>query len=316
LTQRAYKRASALFALALAPLLLAAGDSAPIVLRSQIWTQSGDALTRALTHAPAECLAETSADIEIGRALFRAPALLGGPAARVGLSCDSCHANGRDNPHFFLPELTDRPGAADITSEWASRTRGDGAMNPRRIPDLNDVSTTPPYGQGHVLRLDGFVASVIIDEFQGEPPPPAAFAGLIAYLGALQSGACPRQTETPITLASAAEDVRRALAAAQSAEPDTARLVLLAAQDAIGRIAERLPAAEFAGERRALVRLSRDLANWRGASDISARLQTSVPAWRARFNAQIAQIEPRAAQTYFDSATLARALYRNGATDE
>jgi hypothetical protein len=316
LTPRAHKRVSALCALALAPLLLAASDSAPIALRAQIWTQSGDAAAHALTHAPGECLASSSADIEIGRALFRAPALLGGPAARVGLSCDSCHANGRDNPHFILPELTDRPGAADVTSEWASRTRGDGAMNPRRIPDLTDVRITPPYGQGHVLSLDGFVASVIIDEFQGEAPPPAAFAGLIAYLGALQSDACPSQTETPITLASAAEDVRRALAAAQSAEPDTARLVLLAAQEAIGRIAERLPAAEFADERRALVRLSRELANWRGASDIRARLETSLPAWRARFNAQIAQMERRTAQTYFDPETLARALYRNGAPHE
>ncbi|MEM6586393.1 MAG: hypothetical protein AAF692_11620, partial [Pseudomonadota bacterium] len=35
-----------------------------------------------------------------GEALFKAPLLLGGQAAKAGISCHSCHVNGRGNPHF------------------------------------------------------------------------------------------------------------------------------------------------------------------------------------------------------------------------
>src|SRR5262249_10135020 len=127
---------------ALAALTLAAtAPAAAPVLNEQVWTQAGPGLAHALTHAPPECLnAAGRSDVELGRALFRSPILLGGPVARIGLSCASCHQNGRANARFFLDELTDRPGHADVTSEWASAVRGDRVMNPRPIPDLVDVA--------------------------------------------------------------------------------------------------------------------------------------------------------------------------------
>ena len=112
---------------AFAALILAAtaGGAAPHVLRAQGWTGDSAALAHDLTHAPRECVISLSPQAEAGRALFRSPGLLGGPAARIGLSCNACHSNGRVNATFLLPELTNRAGAADVTSEWASKVRGD-----------------------------------------------------------------------------------------------------------------------------------------------------------------------------------------------
>jgi hypothetical protein len=255
-----------------AALLVGAAAPAPLLLREQAWTAPGD--LKAPVERPGECLATSTPEIEIGRTLFRSPVLFGGPTARLGLSCESCHTSGRINAHFLLPELTDRAGAADVTSEWASRVRG-----------------------------------VVEEEFQGEPMPPRAFAALIAYLRALDADACAAGTH--VTLANAAEDVRRALAAAEAARDlATARLVLLAAQDAIGLIVERLPAERFAAERGRLASLARELGGWRDADDLSATLSAAGPGWRARFDAAIAAVAPREAQTYFNEATLAEAMAR------
>lgn len=293
-------------ALAAAVFLAAAG---PVrhVLREQAWTASGAALAHDLTRAPGECLASSGPEIEVGRVLFRSPVLLGGPAARIGLSCNACHPNGRVNAGFFLPELTDRPGAADVTSEWTSHVRGDGIMNPVDIPDLVGVGSRATHGRLRDPSLEHFVASVIGEEFQGPPPPPQALEGVLAYLRALDSASCPAN-EAQITLASAADDVRRALAAAQSAEPLTASLLLASAQDAMGRIVERLPPQRFASDRARLEALARELGALRGGDDIGAGLDAALPAWRARFDAAIARIAPRERRTYFNETALRRAF--------
>jgi hypothetical protein len=289
----------------------AALDAAPLVLRAQAWTLDGPQHAHALTSARAECYTPPAdsgarAKAELGRALFRSPALLGGPAARMGLSCNACHVNGRDNAAFYLPELTDRPGAADVTSEWSSKVRGDFTMNPRRIPDLVDARGRGVFGEGHVLSLEGFVSGVIGDEFQGQTPPREAFEDLIAYLDALRSDACPTPTNAALTLAAAADDVRRAVDAAQRAEPDTRALGLLAAQDAIGRLVERLPSAAFRRDRNRLAALSRRLGALRSARP--GALAAAAPRWRSRFDAEIAALAPREAETYFNETTLAAAL--------
>jgi hypothetical protein len=290
-----------------AALLLAAASDAPFLVREQAWTAPGGALARDLVFAPGECLVTRTPDVEIGRALFRSPVLLGGPAARAGLSCHACHANGRVNARFLLPELTDRPGAADVTSEWSSRVRGDGVMNPVDIPDLVGVAQREAFGQARDPSLESFVRSVIEEEFQGEPPPARAFDGVIAFIRALDAKACPA-AQARMTLASAADDVRRALAAAGSTDAATARLLLMAAQNAIGRIVERLPATDFARDRRRFEQLARELGALRDAADVHAALATAAPGWRVRFDAAITRASRRERHTYFNEATLRAAL--------
>lgn len=291
--------------------LVLTGAAAPaaLLLREQSWTAPGETLAHDLTHAPGECFAARTPQTEIGRALFRSPALLGGPAARAGLSCNACHSNGGVNARFLLPELTDRAGHADVSSEWASKVRGDGVLNPLAIPDLAGVSQRQMFGHLREPSLDTFVRSVIVDEFQGHAPPQAAFDGMMAYLRGLQSDACPA-SESPISLAAAADDVRRTVAAAESADRETARLLLLAGQDAVGRIVERLPPRGFARDRLAFETLSRELGALRRAEDLSAATAAALPGWSARFDAAVTRVSRREARTYFNEATLRAALRR------
>ncbi len=295
--------------------LALAGAAAPgaQLLREQAWTDPsgppGRDLAYAMTHAPAECLSAESADappIEAGRALFRSPTLLGGPVARAGISCHACHSNGRVNARFLLPELTNRAGAADVTSEWASRARGDGVMNPVEIPDLAGVGRREAFGQARDPSLEHFTHGVIVEEFQGAEPPVEAMRALLSYLLALNADACP-SGDAPIALTDAAGDVRRALHAAETMQDDaTSDLLLAATQDAIGRIAERLPAEVFRSERRRLETLSRELTAMRSDDAWRARL----PQWRARFDGAVVRIARRERQTYFNENTLRAALER------
>ncbi|KAF0178800.1 MAG: hypothetical protein IV086_12905 [Hyphomonadaceae bacterium] len=291
---------------ALSLLLIAAAPASAPVLREVAWTDPASDVALITTQRPGECLARTDALIETGRALFRSPQLLGGPAARVGLSCEACHTEGRVNVHFLLPELTDRPGMVDVTSEWASKVRGDGVANPAPIPDLVGVARKGTFGSHGERSLETFVKSVIVDEFQGHEPTPRAFEGLIAYLRALDPAAC--APDGRLTLATAADEVRRALAAArvnaEAGDVETSRALRLAAQDAMARLAERLPAPAFNADRRRFEALSREL----GAADVAGGFG---PAWMARFDAAVARVQRRERWTYFNPEVLRAALIKS-----
>jgi hypothetical protein len=84
-------------------------------------------------------------------------------------------------------------------------------------------------------------------------------------------------------------------------------LLLLSAQDAMGRIVERLPARRFALDRSRFEALSRELGAMR-SGDVSVAMQTALPGWRTRFDASVARVARRERQTYFNEATLAQAL--------
>ncbi len=289
--------------IAAALLLIAAGPSHFPLLDDEAWTAPSADLAHRLSHRPAECIGPTqSLEVETGRALFRSPGLIGGPAARLGLSCNACHLNGHANPAFFLPELTDKPGMADVTAEWASAVRGDGIMNPVPIPDLTGAGAKHSFGHKKEPSLARFVSNVIQEEFQGTPPPAQAFGGLIAYIEALDPKQCPAEAEEALTLKGAADEVRRPLAAAAKSDAATAKLLLLSAQEAIGRLAERLPAPGLASARAALEELSREL----GALRQQGRLPET--GWSARFDGLIAMLRARESETYFNEATLRRTL--------
>lgn len=296
--------------------LVASAAAAPLVLHEQVWTTPSE--IAAFLDAPGDCYVapvdpNEARAAEIGRALFRSPVLLGGPAARVGLSCESCHSNGRVNAHFFLPELTDIPGSVDVTSEWASAVRGDGVRNPRPIPDLAGAGARQAFGGGRDPSLEHFIHGVITEEFQGAEPPAAVVPALAAYVRALDASAC--TASTPLTLMSLANHTRSAFAASHAAakagDAATASLVLRATQDELARISERLPATRFARDRADLADLARVLGAARGETGVNAAtLDTMAPGWLARFDAIVAHIAPRARQTYFDRTTLTRALAR------
>jgi len=219
--------------------------SAPLPLAALRWTEPTLALD-ALTSGPPECPAAIAdaadrARIEVGRAAFRTPLLLGGQAARLGLSCDSCHVNGRGNSAFRFPGLSGAPGTADVTAPLMSTHRGDESFDPRPIPDLarpGKISRAP--GDPALRR---FIRGLIVEEFDGREPPPAVLDGLASYVRALDSKACPLRRALPASAESTADSALRAVAAARerlgAGDRAGARLMLGAARGALGRLAER-----------------------------------------------------------------------------
>ena len=223
-----------------------AGVSAP-PLREMRWINPGlprAEVVRELTTEPAECLVAPAdvaqqKKIAIGRAVFRSPLLLGGQAARAGVSCASCHGAGRGNPHFVFPGVSGSPGTADVTSSLFSSKRGDGIFNPRPIPDLVvDRATVDRIPAKSDLRR--FIHGQIVEEFDGLEPPAAVLDGIATYVAAL-GGRCPGNVAR--TAMAEMGEVKAAVLAARQllTVPDqpAAHLLMAAARSALGRLDER-----------------------------------------------------------------------------
>ena len=262
-------RAQTRFLAAIGLLLLGgAAAPSPLPIREARWLKSPD-LVADLTTEPPECVAWPKGwadrrSVEVGRALFRSPLLLGGQAARAGLSCASCHRNGRANPHFHFPGVSGDPGTADVTASIMSEHRGDGIFNPKPIPDLGgDPAKLKVVG---TPKLPEFVHGLITQEFDGPDPSPAAQAAVVAYVRALSPAACAKGNH-PIALSGRLDDVDSAVALAKQAyfdgDPATGRALLAAARSTLGTIDERY---QVAG-------LEQSRAELRAADAILFRLQ-------------------------------------------
>jgi hypothetical protein len=242
-----------------------------------------------LSSRPRECVrppatAEGRMLFEIGRAAFRAPLLLGGQAARGGLSCASCHSNGRRNQGFQFPGLSGDPGTADVTSSIMSSHRGNGVFDPKPIPDLaHPVKISRDPGSG---ALEHFIHGLIVEEFDGPEPSPQTLHAVANYVRALEGNACPLSDREPVTLAQSVDDSRRAVAAAAAAwsvgDYAAARLMVAAARSTLGLINERFASPALAADRQELGDADLELLAIEQAMD---RKQPDIPlrlaAWRA-----------------------------------
>jgi hypothetical protein len=298
--RRARSGALAASALALAGLAFAAEPSR---LREERWLAARADRAAALTREPAECLAlprdpAARQSVEIGRAAFRSPLLLGGQAARAGLACESCHRGGRGNPDFHLPGLSGEPGTADVTSSLLSSHRFNGVDDPRPIPDLAGPRTALSQ-VGDADRLRRFIHGLIVEEFDGPEPPPAVLDGLTAYVQALSPEACPARATRAVTVVARLDDARRAVAAASraaGADRATALVLLNAARAELGRIAERYPGPELTAARARLRAADLELAAALTAIRDGEPAETRLAAWLARsqeWGATLASDEPR-----------------------
>ncbi|SIN84785.1 hypothetical protein SAMN02745824_2021 [Parasphingorhabdus marina DSM 22363] len=204
-------------------------------------------------------LADKSQDIAIGRALFETPTLLGGQAAKAGLSCGSCHTNGRDNPHFQFPGVSGAPGTADVTHSFFSSKRGDGTFNPVRIPDLAKPGKVSRLAE--LPDLETFVRALIVEEFDGEEPSDAVLAALSSYIRALCDG-CDK-TKRPVTVQNPLGRIEQALMLVEQGKArladDVLHLLLASARHQLGLIHERYVAPDLSRQRKALKKLSLDL---------------------------------------------------------
>jgi hypothetical protein len=298
---------------------LAADGDPPI--RALHWIAEGADPVRAIATQPTECL-RLPADraqalaVEVGRAAFRTPVLLGGQAARASLACETCHRDGRTNPDFHFPGVSGAPGTADVTDSLFSSHRGDGIDNPKPIPDLSGPKAKLKIDQIADHRaLETFIHGLVTQEFDGPEPTPAVLGGLAAYVRALSPEACPSQAREPVDARLLMSDARRALAAARAeiaaGDRPTAVLMLAAARARLGLIDERLEGADFAPLRRRLrvasARLAAAQATLRTGADPPDR---DFDRWLAQarpLEAALASAEPA---TLFDPHRLRQAANR------
>jgi len=239
---------------------IALGAGPRPTLQALTWIAPGREAT-ALARQPATCLAAAADDpqVESGMALFNSPQLLGGQAARAGVSCASCHSNGRRNVDFQLAVVSDGPGTADVSQSFFSVARGNRRFDPKPIPDLalpGKISRNPGSS-----ALTTFLHGLIVEEFSGREPGEAALADLAAYVRAIQ--ACPSRSEQARSvsdqLALFRASVRGAARASAAGDPQSANVLIGGARWQLGLIDERLAPFGHASERKALLRTSREL---------------------------------------------------------
>jgi len=300
-----------LSALPLALMLGAASDGPTLPVREARWL-APDSVHAGLSREPSECFARPADPLErrraeIGRAAFRAPLLLGGQAARAGLSCASCHRNGRGNPDFLFPGLSGAAGTADVTASLMSSHRGDGRFNPRPIPDLGGPREALKVSQDRRDRaLEGFIRGLIVEEFDGPEPPARVLDGLAAYVRALRPGSCGRG-ERRVTLFSRLASVEEAseLAAAEAGE--TRRLLFAAARSQLGAIDERFTISGGESARAVLREADRELRRLRSGEAGMETWRRRWPGWKRR----LLRLEPA---SLFDERRLRASLGRPAKT--
>lgn len=277
---------------------------APAVPRAQV--------LRVLTTRPAECLAPNAepaiaAPIAVGRAMFSAPLLLGGQAARAGLSCAACHVGGRGNPHFAFPGVSGPPGTADVTSSLLSSRRGDGVFNPKPIPDLAEdpprISRDP---DDPALRL--LIHGLVVEEFDGLEPPARIVDGLVAYVRALRPGC---NGAAARTATGDAEDAIAAVMAARHAlaegDAASAHLLIGAARSTLGRIEERLTRRPDLARR--LARRDDELRRLQTAAAVHAiATQRGLGRWAADVRGDMVALRSAEPGSLYAVAVLDRAL--------
>ncbi|OFX04627.1 MAG: hypothetical protein A3E78_05230 [Alphaproteobacteria bacterium RIFCSPHIGHO2_12_FULL_63_12] len=277
------------------------------------WLAPGANRVAALTLSPGECVslrnnADTDYLSEIGRAAFSSPLLLGGPAARGGLSCASCHVDGRSNPNFYLEGLSGAPGTADVTSSIFSSVRDDSVFNPAPIPSLVGIGKNKSFGtRAPQPSLHAFIGSAIVEEFQGAQVPPAVLDGLVAYIAGMDAAYCPK-APSALTPRRAMDDVRRTLAAARAAsakgDEAAADFLLVSAQAALGRNHARFPGASSATLRDSLETLSGDIGSARGLMKEPQSLARALDEYSTRAKRIGKRLEKARGQSLYDPQRL------------
>jgi hypothetical protein len=300
---RGRARARTLAAASAALLLLGAVDVSSFPIREARWLAPAS-LPRTLSSEPSECLVLPTDPaarrlVAIGRAAFRAPLLLGGQAARAGMSCATCHRNGRGNPDFLFAGLSGPPGTADVTSSLMSSHRGDRVANPRPIPDLGGPRSALKLSHDPASsELARFIHGLVVEEFDGPEPAPEVLAGLVDYVRALRPEACGRG-ERAITLRSRLSEVDAAVALAETSEGETRRLMLAAARSTLGAIDERFRLPGLEAERALLRRADADLQTLRlGGRDFAS--------WRRDWPASKRGLLAAERRSLFDPVVLRR----------
>lgn len=278
----------------------------PAAFEQLRWT-APEAEFALLSERPVACLTSDTPLVRSGRALFSVPTLLGGQAAKAGLSCASCHINGRDNPHFLLSGVSAAPGTADVTNSFFSAARGNGRFDPIVIPDLampGKVARDPD-----TRVLEAFIRNLIVEEFGGQEPTPTMLGALAAYVRAVRT--CRGEQRIGRRLGDQLSAIDDGVAGAELMLDRTdlqgAALSIASMRHQLGLIAERYTGPGLAREREGLLAASRALQAI-GDGD-SARIGPALARWKGEFDKGLAKRLRRAERrSLYDADRLAKSL--------
>ncbi|WP_108809668.1 hypothetical protein [Sphingorhabdus sp. Alg231-15] len=228
------------------------------LVKAMAWLDPAQHLT-ALTTEPRRDAAVQDRQMLAGEALFHTPTLLGGQAAKAGLSCASCHENGRDNPAFLFPNVSGEPGTADVTSSFFSSYRGNAKFDPVKIPDLTAPGKISRADESE--ELEKFIRDLIVEEFDGQEPTPSILAALAHYVRSLSADASNDRVAVTVESQLAAVDqaVFSAKVARQSNDLKLSHLLLASARNRLGLIHERYAGKKLTRQRNAIMSASRKL---------------------------------------------------------
>ncbi|QJB69464.1 hypothetical protein [Parasphingorhabdus halotolerans] len=239
-------------AVSLASAVAFAAD-APL-LRAVTWLENEpsaqlEALGKKVVVAP-RTAAETDTRWAVGRAIFQTPILLGGQAAKAGISCESCHSGGTANPHFRFPGMSSAPGTADVTHSFFSKLRGNSTFDPVPIPDLTKTGKVSHEGQA----LEEFIRGLIVEEFGGLEPDGATLDALAFYVRGLRDAE--KRPSKMLTVDEPLSNINSAVSlgksAARAGQFGAAKLLLASARHQLGLIHERYAGSRLARHRKAL----------------------------------------------------------------
>lgn len=119
----------------------------------------------------------------LGAAAFNNPLIFGEPARTLRVSCNTCHEKSGNNPGFFIPGLSSRPGNVDVSNSFFAPHGNNAVFDPLDIPDLRGIRFTAPYGRnGRFASLREFTRNVIVNEFNGDEPDPVLLDAMVIYM--------------------------------------------------------------------------------------------------------------------------------------
>lgn len=119
----------------------------------------------------------------LGAAAFNNPLIFGEPARTLRVSCNTCHEKSGNNPGFFIPGLSSRPGNVDVSNSFFAPHGNNTVFDPLDIPDLRGIRFTAPYGRnGRFASLREFTRNVIVNEFNGDEPDPIMLDAMVIYM--------------------------------------------------------------------------------------------------------------------------------------
>jgi cytochrome c peroxidase len=121
--------------------------------------------------------------LKLGDMLFSSSAIFGGIARQAGITCETCHQQGANNPKLFVPGLSSRPGTFDVTGALFNPKADNGVLDAVTPPSLRGAKYLAPYAHdGRFESLREFIRNAIVNEFAGPEPSGQILDALETYI--------------------------------------------------------------------------------------------------------------------------------------